>query len=56
MKKIQEKAKAVLEKVQKEIKRFADKRRREEEEYRVEDLVLLSTKDLNYLNLLKYTL
>jgi len=48
MKKIQEKAKAALEKVQKEIKRFADKRRREEEEYRVEDLVLLSTKNLKW--------
>jgi len=46
MKKIQEEAKAVLGKAQEEMKKFANKRRREEEEYRVGDLVLLSTKDL----------
>ena len=46
IKKIQEKAKAVLGKVQEEMKKFANRRQREEEEYRVEDLVLLSTKDL----------
>ena len=46
MKKIQEEAKAVLGKVQEEMKKFANRRQREEEEYRVEDLVLLSTKDL----------
>jgi len=28
------------------MKKFANRKRREEEEYRVEDLVLLSTKDL----------
>ena len=48
MKKIQEKAKAALGKVQEEIKRFVDKKQREGEEYRVEDLVLLSTKDLKW--------
>jgi len=48
MKKIQEKAKAVLGKVQEEIKKFANRRQREEEEYRVGDLVLLSTKDLKW--------
>jgi len=46
MRKIQEEAKAVLGKVQKEMKKFANRKRREEEEYRVGDLVLLSTKDL----------
>jgi len=48
MKKIQEEAKAVLGKAQKEMKKFANRRRREEEEYRVGDLVLLSTKDLKW--------
>jgi len=48
MKKIQEEAKAVLGKVQEEMKKFANRRQREKEEYRVEDLVLLSTKDLKW--------
>jgi len=48
MRKIQEKAKAALEKVQEEMKKFANRKRREEEEYRVGDLVLLSTKDLKW--------
>jgi len=48
MKKIQEEAKAALGKAQEEMKRFADKKRREGEEYRVGDLVLLSTKDLKW--------
>ena len=48
MKRIQEKAKAVLEKAQEEMKKFADKKQREGEEYRVENLVLLSTKDLKW--------
>ena len=48
MKRIQEKAKAVLGKVQEKIKKFANRKRREEEEYKVEDLVLLSTKDLKW--------
>jgi len=46
MKKIQEEAKAALGKVQEEMKKFRDRRRREREEYKVGDLVLLSTKDL----------
>jgi len=46
MKKIQEKAKVALGKVQKEMKKFANRRQREEEEYKVGDLVLLSMKDL----------
>jgi len=48
MRKIQKKAKAVLGKAQEEMKKFANKKRREEEEYRVGDLVLLSTKDLKW--------
>jgi len=46
MKKIQEEAKAVLGKAQKEIKKFANRKWREGEEYKVGDLVLLSMKDL----------
>jgi len=48
MRKIQKKAKAVLGKAQEEMKKFANRKRREEEEYRVGDLVLLSTKDLKW--------
>ena len=48
MKRIQEKAKVILEKAQKEMKKFANRKRREEEEYRVGDLVLLSTKNLKW--------
>jgi len=46
IRKIQKKAKAVLGKAQEEMKKFANRKQREEEEYRVGDLVLLSTKDL----------
>ena len=38
--------KAALGKAQEEMKKFADRKRGKEEEYRVGDLVLLSTKDL----------
>jgi len=48
MKKVQEEAKAVLQKAQKDMKQYADRERGEVEEYRVGDLVLLSTKDLKY--------
>jgi len=48
MKEIQEKAKAALGKVQEEIKKYADKKRGEVNDYKVEDLVILSTKDLKY--------
>ena len=48
MKEIQEEAKAVLEKIQEKIKRYIDRKRTEVDEYRVEDLVMLSTKDLKY--------
>jgi len=45
---VQEEAKPALQKVQDDIKRYVDRERREVEEYRVGDLVLLSTKDLKY--------
>jgi len=45
---IQEEAKAALGKVQENMKKYADRHRGEVEEYRVGDLVLLSTKDLKY--------
>jgi len=48
MKKIQEKAKAALRKAQEDMKKYADRKRAEVEEYKVEDLVMLSTKDLKY--------
>ena len=48
MKEIQEEAKVVLEKAQEDIKKYADRRRSEVDEYKVEDLVMLSTKDLKY--------
>jgi len=48
MRKIQEEAKAALGKAQEEMKKFADRKRGKREEYRVRDLVLLSTKDLKW--------
>ena len=48
MKEIQEKTKAVLGKAQEEMKKYADKRRAEVNDYRIGDLVMLSTKDLKY--------
>jgi len=48
IKKIQKEAKAALGKAQEEIKKFANRRQREEKEYRVGDLVLLSMKDLKW--------
>jgi len=48
MKEIQEEAKAALGKVQADIKKYTDKRRSDVEEYKVGDLVMLSTKDLKY--------
>ena len=47
MKEIQGEVKAALGKVQ-EIKRYTDRKRVEVDEYRVGDLVMLSTKDLKY--------
>jgi len=48
VKEIQEKAKAVLEKVQEDMKKYTNRRRSEVDEYKVRDLVRLSTKDLKY--------
>ena len=48
MKEIQKEAKAALGKVQEDIKKYADRRRSEVDEYKVGDLVMLSTKDLKY--------
>ena len=48
MKEIQREAKAALAKTQENMKRYADKYRSEAVEYKVGDLVLLSTKDLKW--------
>jgi len=48
MKEVHEKAEAVLKKSQEEMKKYANRKRNKVEEYRVEDWVLLSTKDLKY--------
>jgi len=48
MKEIQEEAKSALGKVQEDIKKYADRRRSEVDEYKVGELVMLSTKDLKY--------
>jgi len=48
MREIQEETKAVLGKAQADIKKYADKKRSDVEEYKVGDLVMLSTKDLKY--------
>jgi len=48
MKEIQEEAKAVLGKAQEDIKKYADRKRGEANDYRVGDLVMLSTKNLKY--------
>ena len=48
MKEIQEKAKAALGKAQEDIKKYADRKKAEVDEYKVGDLVILSTKDLKY--------
>ena len=45
---IQEEAKAVLGKAQADMKKYADKKRSDIDEYKVGDLVMLSTKDLKY--------
>jgi len=55
MKQIQEEAKAVLSKAQEEIKRYADRKRAEVNDYKVGDLVMLSTKDLKYQMIRKRT-
>jgi len=48
IKEIQEEAKAVLGKAQEEMKKYTDRKRAEVDKYKVEDLVMLSTKDLKY--------
>jgi len=48
MKEVQEKAKAALGKAQEEMKKYTDRKRAEVDEYKVGDLVMLSTKDLKY--------
>ena len=48
MKEIQEEARAALGKVQEEMKKYIDRKREEVDDYKVEDLVILSTKDLKY--------
>jgi len=48
MKEIQEEAKAALGKAQEEMKKYANRKRAEVDEYKVGDLVMLSTKDLKY--------
>jgi len=48
MKEIQEEAKAALSKVQEEMKKYADRKRVEVDNYKVGDLVMLNTKDLKY--------
>jgi len=48
MKEIQKEAKAVLGKAQENMKKYTDRKRSDVEEYKVGDLVMLSTKDLKY--------
>jgi len=48
MKEIQEEAKAVLRKVQEDMRKYVDRKRLDADEYKVGDLVMLSTKDLKY--------
>jgi len=46
LKKVQEKAEAVLKRMQKEIKKYTDRNRKETEEWKKGDRIILSTKDL----------
>jgi len=48
MKQVQEKVKVVLEKMQEEIRKYMDRKRKEGVEFKVSDLVLLSTKELKW--------
>ena len=48
IKEVHEEAEAALKKNQKEMRKYADRKRSKVEEYRVGDWVLLSTKDLKY--------
>ena len=48
MKEIQKEAKAALGKAQEDMKKYTDRKRKEADDYKVKDLVMLSTKDLKY--------
>jgi len=48
MKEIQEEAKVALKKAQEDMRKYADRKRLDIDEYKVGDLVMLSTKDLKY--------
>jgi len=48
IKEIQEEAKAVLKKAQKDMRKYANRKRSNIDKYKVGDLVMLSTKDLKY--------
>jgi len=48
MKKIQEEAKVALKKAQEDMRKYANRKRSDVEEYKIGDLVMLSTKDLKY--------
>jgi len=48
MKEIQKEAKVMLGKAQEEMKKYTDRKRGEVDNYKVGDLVMLSTKDLKY--------
>jgi len=48
MKEVYEEAEATLRKSQKEIRKYANRKRSKPEEYRVDNWVLLSTKDLKF--------
>ena len=48
IKEIQEEAKAVLGKAQEDMKKYVNRKRSDIEEYKVRNLVMLSTKDLKY--------
>jgi len=48
MKEVHKKAEAALKKSQEEIRKYANRKRSEVEEYKAGDWVLLSTKDLKY--------
>jgi len=48
IKKVQEEAKVVLGKVQEKIKKYTNRKRGKVDKYKVEDLVILSTKNLRY--------
>ena len=55
MREIQEEAKMALGKVQEKIKKYTNRKRAEVDEYKVGDLVMLSTKDLKYQMIRKKT-